>query len=226
MNRHFLKRELIEKNDRTHLLILGIGRSGTSLLQSIVGAHKDVGMLFEDREYKWFEIVGKKVVGTKIGVSNQISWNHTFNWFHRKSWPYIFDLKYKVPTTILGRLVYPLCIKDYIDCDIRLKIIWISRNQESIENSLFKRELLPFYRCRKSYINKVIEEGRQTLNQLKLYTSLQNRFLQVTYEDLIQKTEKICQDICSFLNLDYDSNMIKGSAQNIQYPEFKKVEQR
>lgn len=54
-------------------LVIGAPRSGTTLCASMIGAHPDVGMLFEDIGHGGKEVLGTKIWGNKLCIPNQIT---------------------------------------------------------------------------------------------------------------------------------------------------------
>lgn len=57
---------------RTHLLILGAPRSGTTLLAAMLGNHPDVAILHEVDGPEELNVLGKKVIGNKLCVPYNI----------------------------------------------------------------------------------------------------------------------------------------------------------
>jgi hypothetical protein len=59
------------------LIITGAPRSGTTLLASMIGGHRDIGVIDE-----WFasveqNIIGKQIVGNKLTIPNQVRYKPT-----------------------------------------------------------------------------------------------------------------------------------------------------
>ena len=57
----------------TYLLVLGAGRSGTTLLASMLGAHSEVAMLVEDPGWSIKNLTSKRIFANKLCVPSQLS---------------------------------------------------------------------------------------------------------------------------------------------------------
>lgn len=121
--------------ERTHVLILGAPRSGTSILASLVGAHPDIAMCSEDYSNAWTAIIGKPVVGNKLCVPRQL---HPFiknNYF----------IKF-IKRVGLGKFL-PLseyAIRDYLNLP-NLKILYIVRDQKKADSIARRRRIKRYF---------------------------------------------------------------------------------
>ena len=116
----------------TKLLLLGVPRSGTTLLTGLIGTHPEVAMLKEDRSNAIHHLIGKPVVGNKLCIPNHIDFETPLltRLAHR------FEYK-----AFRGRSIYSL--DEYLQ-DERLKLIIIVRDPEAAIASMMRRGDLSF----------------------------------------------------------------------------------
>lgn len=207
-----------EQKQRTHLLIVGMPRSGTSLLSSLLGAHSHISIINEDFGRTWLDSIGKQVVGNKLCVPRQIGW--------RK--------KRGVTMKILNRLglfkLWPkseYCIRDYLQLP-RIKFITIHRENEDIRSSILRRGGIT-----KPTLNGEVEKKEITEKEVDYTIKKGTRFLKkiekkgdvqrIEFEDLLNNTEEVVSGLCEFLGVPYQEDLIgRGTRWNWMYPESKK----
>ncbi|RMD50166.1 MAG: sulfotransferase [Ignavibacteria bacterium] len=197
------------------LLILGCQRSGTSLLASMLGRHKEINMLYESITDDTFKLIGKEYQGNKLLLPRQIHFtkraskfgyliNRIIN-FHFRGYKY-----QKVR-------IYPsskLSITDYLSRGA--KLIVMTREKEATINSMIKRAGLSPSQAEREYtqamnlIQKLIQEGA----------------FHVRFEDLLIETETVLKNICNFLDLEYDKRMLEGPKYNFVYPNDRIVKEK
>ncbi|MDR8394069.1 sulfotransferase [Aliifodinibius sp. S!AR15-10] len=204
------------QQDRTHLLILGLPRSGTSILASLIGAHSNVSLICEDFGRSWIDAIGKPVVGNKLCVPRQID----------------MDRKRNMGVKLLNRVgllkLWPksmLSIEDYLEID-NLKLILIRRELSDVRNSMGNRDMvtLPTFKgevkteeISEEEIEYTIEKGSQILSQLE---QRDNAFT-ISFDELINQTEPTLQTLCDFIGVSYEEQMIEeGPRWNWVYPEI------
>jgi hypothetical protein len=84
-----------------------------------------------------------------------------------------------------------------------IKFINIIRDPRAVVNS-FKNS-----QSHNSYIPHIIKRWKNDVNHgINLQDSDPNNCLTIKYEDLIESPEQTLQDICNFLNIEYDPNML------------------
>lgn len=201
------------QDNRIHLLILGLPRSGTSILSSLIGAHSKVAMLNEDFGKAWLNAIGKPVAGNKLCVPRQIGHirkrNMVIKVMNRfgmfKFWPKSY-----------------YSVNDYLTIP-NLKIIIIKRNQEKVVNSLKNRGNLTWYfvgkvrkrKLKPKEIDYTVREGSRILD----YISEKYHPLEINFQDIINSSEESLKEICYYLGLEYESEMLnQGPQNNWMYP--------
>jgi len=188
------------------LLILGVQRSGTTLLASMLGRHPEINMLFESTSKDVLKLIGKEYQGNKLCTYRQIrlaqkasKWGHLVN---RLANFHFFGSKYQVfrpyPTSQLS-------IQDYINHDA--VIIHIRRDKESIVKSLIKRTPLSQKQAVKEF-----ERASQILDEISPQST------EVDFVDLVNQPKKIMLMLCEKLGLEFDERMMEGPKYNIIYP--------
>ena len=175
----------------TRLLILGIPRSGTTLLTGMIGAHPEVAMLKEDRSNAIHRLVGKPVVGNKLCVPNHIGFKTPLLTRVARRFGY---------KAFRGRSIYSL--NEYLQ-DERLKLIIIVRDPEATIASMMRRGGLSFTAAGQRW-----ERGTDIAHTL--IQSEAERTLLVAFERLVTEPEAVMDTVCRFLQIAYTPHMLDG----------------
>lgn len=190
------------------VLILGCQRSGTSLLASMVGRHKEISMLYESITDDTFKLIGKEYGGNKLLIPRQIQMHRRATKFgyliNRIINFHFFKYKYQKKRFSPSS---KLCIQDYLDKDA--KIIAIFRDKKSTLNSMQKRAGMSLKQAEVEY-----DQSKRLLEKLVA----DKLALPVNFEELLLKPEEILRAICRFLSLEFDERMLEGHKYNYIYP--------
>jgi hypothetical protein len=187
---------------RSHLLIIGAPRSGTTLLSAMIGRHTEVGILNEDKGWAMKSVIGRQIVGNKRCVPNQIE-------LERRG---IFHFRFLKTFGIAKEYQSSkYSIKDYLALP-RIKIIAIIRSGNDVISSIMRRSKKTFrgaaYRWCRSI--EIIHELKHTHP---------DRLLIVSFEDLVVNPRANMERAAAFLNLEYQAHMLEGPRYNPFYPE-------
>ncbi len=183
------------------VLILGLQRTGTTLLASMLGGHSEVNMLFESVGSDTTSLIGKKISANKLLVYRQIRLTqrasrlgHLIN--------RIVNLDFKIKN---------ISIKDYekLGC----KFIIIERDEKSSIDSMMSRAKQSFAEAKNEY-----DKGTLILTKVKALDSHTISFL-----DLVNNTEITLKNICEFLEIDFEKRMLEGPKYNFVYPNEKVI---
>ena len=148
------------------VLILGLQRTGTTLLASMLGGHSEVNMLFESVGSDTTSLIGKKISANKLLVYRQIRFTqrasrlgHLIN--------RIVNLDFKIKNKHHKKRPYPtskLSIKDYekLGC----KFIIIERDEKSSIDSMMSRAKQSFAEAKNEY-----DKGMLILKKVKALDS-------------------------------------------------------
>lgn len=184
------------------LLITGCHRSLTTILASVISRHKDISVLVDDYYDSYKRILSKKVVGVKMPIPS-ILWNK------KRSMLYIFLFRkfYFIQKIFSyrhyrGRCNY--CITDFLND----KIIFISRDKYENINSILRHTKQTRDQAEKDVM--LAEKIRDKLMQYN------NVYFTTAYEFTARK-EATCKEICEFLGVEYDPNMLLGYQNNPVY---------
>lgn len=191
-------------------VIVGLQRTGTTLLASMLGRHPDINMLFESVTNDSLQLIGKKWNGNKLLAYRQI--------------------RIKQRSTKLGHLINRIANFDFsrenrhhlvrpfptsrmsIE-DYKQKgaiFITIERDKESSIISMQKRA----GQSKKQAENEW-KRGMKIINYLKSEGAHAIKFL-----DLVNDTEKTLQKICKLLSIEYfKDRMLEGPKYNFVYPQ-------
>ena len=203
---------------RKHILIVGLPRSGTSILASLIGAHPHISICNEDFGKSWINIIGKPIVGNKLCVPRQIDWKR-----RRTSW-----------IKLLNRFgifkLWPkshFSLQDYLSLP-NLIIIGIRRNPKKVRQSIQNRDSITWKGMGKGTSEKsitkkttqyTVDNGTEILDRLdKLDKSY---FIQ--FEELISDTENILKGIFHFIDVEYKKGIVEQATKwNWVYPNVSK----
>ena len=191
-------------------IVVGLQRTGTTLLASMLGRHPDINMLFESVTKDSLKLIGKKWNGNKLLAYRQIRRDQRSSKFgHFINRCANFDFRRKnrhhlirpFPTSIMS-------IEDYKNEGA--VFITIERDKESSISSMKKRagqsEKQALYEW---------QEGMKIINGLKYDGAYSLKFT-----DLVNDTERVLEDVCGFLGVKYlKDRMLEGPKYNFVYPQ-------
>ena len=189
-------------------VVVGLQRTGTTLLASMLGRHPEINMLFESVTRDSLQLIGKEWNGNKLLAFRQIRQVKRASYFgHLVNRIVNLDFSKKnrhhmlrpYPTSVMS-------INDYKDEGA--VFITIERGKESSVSSMMKRAGQS-----KKQAEKEWEEGMKIINCLKGDNTYSLSFL-----DLVNNTKQTLQEICQFLELDYLEKMLEGPKYNFVYP--------
>lgn len=206
-------RRKAQKN-RKHLLIVGIPRSGTSLLASLIGAHPKVSITNEDFTNNWLSNIGKPVVGNKLCVPRQLDWS-------RRNTISVRLLNKFGLLTLWPKSRY--AVTNYLKLP-NLHIIGIKRSSDQVYKSLKNRGAVTWKSLggniskkplSEKIINYTITMGEEILDRLE---AKENSYF-LEFEQLLDNTEKEIQAVFNYLDLEYRKGIIaQGTKWNWIYP--------
>ena len=202
--------------DRKILLVLGAQRAGTTHLASLLGAHPDIAIAVEDSTLSFLNITGKKIIGTKLIVPNQIQLNRSIRLFGKK------DLKLNISKAVISKLhkwqllmrlpQCPLSIEDYLAYP-KTKVIFIKRLKTENIRSMMVRSGWDENFCKWCY-----DTANKTLTTLN--TLYVNRTFVVEYEQICRKDNRCITTLkllCDFIGTSFDKKMLEGFCRNVFY---------
>jgi dephospho-CoA kinase len=190
-------------------VVIGLQRTGTTLLASMLGRHPEINMLFESVTKDSLKLIGKQWNGNKLLAFRQIRKNkrssklgHLIN--------RIVNLDFKQENR--HHLVRPfptsvMSIEDYKKEGA--VFITIERDKESSVSSMMKRAGQT-----KNQAEREWESGMKIINQLK-----NEGAYGLTFVDLVNNSEKYLKEICNFLAIEYLEKMLEGPKYNFVYPQ-------
>ena len=189
-------------------VVIGLQRTGTTLLASMLGSHPEINMLFESVTKDSLKLIGKQWNGNKLLAYRQIRRNkRSSKWGHLINRIVNLDLKKDnrhhlvrpFPTSVMS-------IEDYKKEGA--VFITIERDKESSVSSMMKRAGQT-----KKQAEREWESGMKIINQLK-----NEGAYGLTFVDLVNNSEKYLKEICNFLAIEYLEKMLEGPKYNFVYP--------
>ena len=191
-------------------VVIGLQRTGTTLLASMLGRHPEINMLFESVTKDSLKLIGKQWNGNKLLAYRQIRKNkRSSKWGHLINRIVNLDFKQEnkhhlvrpFPTSVMS-------IEDYKKEGA--VFITIERDKESSVSSMIKRAGQT-----KKQASYEWEEGMKIINNLKSEGAYSLSFV-----DLVNDTERILKDICKFLDVEFfEDRMLEGPKYNFVYPQ-------
>ena len=197
-------------------VVIGLQRTGTTLLASMLGRHPEINMLFESVTKDCLKLIGKKWNGNKLLAYRQIRETQRASKFgHFINRIVNFDFRKKnrhhlvrpFPTSILS-------IEDFRNKGA--VFITIERDSDSSIDSMVRRAGQSRVQAMKEY-----RLGMDIINNLK-----SEKTYSLTFLDLVNNTDKVLKEICEFLELDYDKRMLDGPKYNFVYPNKKIIKKK
>ena len=189
-------------------VVIGLQRTGTTLLASMLGRHPEINMLFESVTRDSLKLIGKQWNGNKLLAYRQIRKNkRSSKWGHLINRIVNLDFKQEnrhhlvrpFPTSVMS-------IEDYKKEGA--VFITIERDKESSVSSMMKRAGQT-----KKQAEREWEHGMKIINQLK-----NEGAYSLTFVDLVNNSEKYLKEICNFLAIEYLEKMLEGPKYNFVYP--------
>jgi hypothetical protein len=189
-------------------VVIGLQRTGTTLLASMLGRHPEINMLFESVTKDSLKLIGKQWNGNKLLAYRQIRKNkRSSKWGHLINRIVNLDFKEEnrhhlvrpFPTSVMS-------IEDYKKEGA--VFITIERDKESSVSSMMKRAGQT-----KNQAEREWESGMKIINQLK-----NEGAYGLTFVDLVNNSEKYLKEICNFLAIEYLEKMLEGPKYNFVYP--------
>jgi hypothetical protein len=196
---------------RTHLLIVGAPRSGTTLLTTLIGHHPEARMMSECVWHEHRKQIGGRVVGNKLCIPNQIKLEPERGGLEYpenvksliKDKPNLVARLSLAARWILGRLPYrTVCIRDYVE-RWDAKLIGIVRNPDHVIHSMQQRAGWSPEKAKRHWAEAVT-----SINTL--HHEYPERTHLVVFSDLVSQPERVLRDACTFLDLEFDDRMLYG----------------
>ena len=199
------KRRIVIRVQRPYLLIVGCPRSGTTLLASMVGCHTRVGMLNEDVSGKWMnKILGKPIAANKLCIPNQIQMKRG-SVFSRRLFKKLGFIE-EAPRSIFS-------LEEYLEVPT-LKIVAIIRDGNDAIASMMNRGGSTLRTGSNRWVT-----ATDTIYELR--TRYPDRVLVIAFEHLLLEPQASLNEVCNFLEIAYEEEMLHGCLYNPRYPETK-----
>lgn len=191
------------------VIVIGVPRSGTTLLASMLGGHPDISMMDECKTWDW----DNKQVGTKY-VGNKIACDGITIHLDRKRVPIwgaivnrLMNLRRKQQIRRWSPL-YNYSIREL--ASKKPKVIIVVRWRQNVVESIMER----------SNTSRRLAERKHDKG-IKLIGDFVNCGVDAyvcSYQDVVGRTDMVLKDVCKFLDIPpYLSWMRDGSQHNLRY---------
>lgn len=189
-------------------VVIGLQRTGTTLLASMLGRHPEINMLFESVTRDSLKLIGKQWNGNKLLAYRQIRENkRSSKWGHLVN--RIANLDFNPENSHHLVRPYPTSVMSIEDYKNKGAVfITIERDKESSVSSMMKRAGQT-----KKQAEREWDYGMKIINQLK-----NEGAYALTFVDLVNNSEKYLKEICTFLKIEYLERMLEGPKYNFVYP--------
>lgn len=207
------------------LFVVGVGRSGTSLLQSMLASHGEIVMMPETgfiRRYLVKSVFQKKkfadiqklkqdmfvrrwVDDGMLLQENKIGSAVTYRSIYEDIQKLYAEKRHKKIKYIADKDPKLIEVLPCLDALFRnYKVIHIIRDPRDV---LLSKNKAQWSKGQSLYKKLVANNAQFRISEFFLRRHVGNTF-EVKYEDLINEPEKVLKSICEFLNLDFDDNML------------------
>jgi hypothetical protein len=202
------------------VIITGVGRSGTSLLQSMLGSHKDIAFppetayirknimtfkKFTKGSAKWFMSKNSRFERVKIFKSmelDKIFFNELdfYNWFLNSF--RLFEKKCLVGDKD------PKLIESIIGCSKLFKKVRFIHIYRDPRDVLSSKKFTDWSKGRPYWINLMVNYAQLKLGMIAFESLGSNSIKHVKYEKLILEPIDTLKSVAEFLNLSFDQGML------------------
>lgn len=201
-------------SEASRLLIVGLPRSGTTLLTCLVGSHPECIAMSECLSCEEGKIVSPaKIIANKLCCPNQIQLNHPPS---RTLGQRLIDRFWTKPLIRLKGGVPEDCVPGgsisfsrYVEKK-NAQLLFILREPNHVIDSIIRRGGQSQKRAMSRWIHGIQEMSAA-------YAKFDRVTYVVKFSDMIKKTEQVLQSICDFLSLEYQEDMHKGYQNTPQY---------
>jgi hypothetical protein len=211
---------MTQSNDT--VLVIGLFRSGTSLLSSILNQNTAVALMYECDVWNFpASLLKYRFKGNwaeRIEFFNQALSRHRMvsedDLSALKGIRTPQDL-YRAYGALKGAKVSGEKSPFYCERLLQLykeypqaAFIFVWRNPVEVYRSVLKAGETSRFFGKPGMLSRMIYQQEQGIRQIKLLEEQGGRVFYVDYADLVDNTEKICRELCVFLDVPYDPQML------------------
>lgn len=201
-------------------IILGAGRGGTSLLMALLDAHSklEVASEFATQSHlmgRDFECIGSDIYQERVNAFNEkclerASLANDKIWGNKITTEQIFGLEdhnkenLKKPINILE------CF--FLESFKEKKKIFILRDGRNCVSSKVKRTGQP--------MQQACDRWNYSVSMYEFLKNKDDNSLSLKFENLVNAPERELRKICTFLDIEFETEMLKGVSSNKLMPEY------
>jgi hypothetical protein len=219
------------------IFIIGVGRSGTTLIRQMINSHSKVAVPYESHfitkymnkisEYGDLE-QDKNLMQLLQDICNEPileNWDYCctakelFEEINQRDLATIFDSFFQLYAKHHGKIMWG-DKSDYLNRMYQIrelypdaKFIHIIRDGRDVANSVMKMKWGP---------KNIIEAADWWQEHVRLGYSMgrmlgDNNYMEVRYEDLVTTTEESLRKICKFINVDFETSMLEYYKSSVKF---------
>jgi hypothetical protein len=210
-------------NPTSPVFVVGVFRSGTSLLYSLLNQHPQIALMYECDVWDFPRtLAGKRFRGDWLERQefyNQVLSRHRLIW--GKSLRGLENVRtpddlYRCHSEMKSATLWGEKSPHY-----GARLNQLARQYPQASFILVWRDPVEIYRSvraagkksaffsRPGMIHRLIYRHEQMIRQAAQLARAGVRIHHISYDDLVDHTESVCREVCGFLGLEFDANMMK-----------------
>jgi len=211
--------------------LIGAGRGGTSLIAGLIDSHPDCEVCFEQLSTDFLmgraptdaETIQNATIRASLRIRNFMEACETHAakvpdklWGHKTTTEHIGALGGPAATDASKITEHPVsadCLNFFVSSLSKVPTIFIVRDGRTCVRSKVNRTGQP--------LNTAIERWKFSIHVLSAFRARHERLLVVKFEDLVVSPRQVLPQVCNFLNVAYNEEMLRGTNSPKMLPEYR-----
>jgi len=210
------------REDNFQFHIVGAGRGGTSLLAGLLDYHSELEVGFElysiaylmgrELPYRGPELFQRRVTAYMAACKQQANRNSNVIWGNKITTEQIFGLEDHNRINIEATIdIFDQFFNNFLE---EKKVIFILRDGRACVNSKVQRTGQP--------LEKACERWNYSVSCYRFFQTRHTNNLCVRFEDLLVRPIETLTEICGFLNVPYEEEMLNGTDNKKMLPGYRR----
>ncbi len=204
----------IEANEKTLLFVVGLTRSGTSLLYALLNQHPQIALMYEANAFypglRSFTPHNLE----RLEIWNQVISRHGLKAIdlervHDARSLYLAYAREKKDCKIYGEKspVYPAYLRAIRRKTPDAHFLFLHRDFSEVYRSVLSAGLSNPWFTKRGAFHRLLREQEKMLQDLQWLEQKGAKIHQISYRALVGNTEQSMREICAFLQIDFSSHM-------------------